>query len=152
MHILRTSIPASAPQIVPGSDWGGGAKRLPDQRPSSCHVELAPGCIFPVPESGLTIDRDFLIKRLPSGCIEIERARACIKLGSRLDVVSNDARGHCSIRWQNGWTLYAHHSVLVGEVLYDSGAALALRSTNALKLGRNGWPIIVRLNATALPL
>jgi hypothetical protein len=141
------ALAAEPPIIEPADLRQAPADHSP---PARCEVELAPGCIRPVPPSGLTLSRALLISQLPRTTLAFERARTWIGLPSRLEYVSNAARGHCAITWNRGWYVIAHRPVYLAGAKYEGGAAVPVERTSTLLLGRNGWPVALLL-AGSLP-
>lgn len=123
-----------------------------EQRPIPCTIELAPGCVQPIGEAGLIINREYLMRTLPASVMALERARNLLNFASRLQSVSRSERGHCFIGWRQGWYLYAYEPVYIGGVKYSRGEAIALEQTTTLLLGREGWPVTVRLNSMSIPI
>lgn len=117
-----------------------------DERPAPCQVELAQGCTFLVPpEAGVAINRDFLFRHLPQPTVARERRRAFLGLPSRLEYVSKSERGHCRLAWGQGWWLSAHKTIYIAGARHDSGARILIARATTLLLGRDGWPITIRV-------
>ena len=134
-----TEPPASSPRAEPA---------LVD-RNRSCSIELAPGCVRSVPGEGLIINRTYLLQQLPTSVAMREKGLVMFGMNSRLQAVSNHDQGHCAIKWNNGWYLHAYRPVYISGHKYDRCEALALDQTTTLVLGRDGWPLTVRLSSTA---
>ncbi|MBC8076300.1 MAG: hypothetical protein H7Y32_09525 [Chloroflexales bacterium] len=120
--------------------------------PTPCLVELAPGYGCHVSALGLDISRAFLLRFLPATLVAVDRIRATLNLLPQIDGVAPADECHCALRWHNGWRLVAHRPVVCGRMLYDGGAQLDLTRSTALLLGVGGWPIIIRINETHIPL
>ena len=123
---------------------------LPVSGSTPCSIELAPGCVRHVPESGQIINRDYLIQQLPMSVSARERGMVLMGMQSRLESVSRDTQGHCSLTYRQGWYLLAHHTVYIGSNKHSNSEALPLEQTVTLLLGRNGWPITIRLHSTLI--
>ncbi len=132
------SAPVTAPRVEPPTV----------DRSRSCSIELAPGCIRPVPGEGLMINRTYLLQQLPASVAMREKGLVMFGMNSRLQAVSNNEQGHCVIKWNNGWYLHAYRPVYINGQKYDRGEALALDQTTTLVLGRDGWTLTVRLSST----
>ena len=57
----------------------------------------------------------FAIQQLPISVSARERALVLIGLKSRLEAVSRDIQGHCTLVYRQGWYLLAHHTVYIGS-------------------------------------
>jgi hypothetical protein len=115
-----------------------------------CSVELAPNCVRQVPETGLVINREYLLATLPKSVVALEHGLNLIGRTSRLLAVSRGEPGHCSIVRQQNWYLVAHNTVYIGSAKYRRNEALPLDQTVTVLLGREGWPITIRLHSTAI--
>ena len=115
-----------------------------------CSIELAPGCVRTVPEVGLIVNREYLIQQLPKSVSTRERALILMGLQSRLETVSRDPEGHCTLLYRQGWYLLARHTVYIGSNKHNNSEALPLEQTVTLLLGSNGWPITIRLHSTQI--
>lgn len=126
---------------------------LAEPQPAVCIVELAQGCSRTVSENRLVITRRYLLDNLPKSIVAREQARTLIGLDSALQAVSNRQDGHCALIWARGWYLHAFRPVYLqdGQVKLDGGETFPLEQTTRLILGRQGWPITVRLSSTMLP-
>jgi hypothetical protein len=141
---------------------GGGQPWAERVRPSGgsmatgcnqmCVVELAPGYGRHVAAAGLDISRSLLLSVLPASLVAADRIRSTLKLPPRIDRVAPADECHCALRWQNGWHLYAHHPVVCGRAVYEGGVLIELPRSTALHLGVGGWPIVIRINETYIPL
>ncbi|NTV65374.1 MAG: hypothetical protein HGA65_17830 [Oscillochloris sp.] len=118
--------------------------------PSSCSVELAPNCVFQVPEIGLKINREYLIQNLPMSVSARERALVLVGMQSRLEAVSRSTEGHCMLIYRQHWYLVANHTIYIGSNKHSHGEALPLEQTVTILLGRAGWPITIRLHSTVI--
>ncbi len=116
--------------------------------PPMCTVELAPGCSRSIADGELQITRSYLLDALPRNIAIREKARMVLGFSSPLQAVSMREGGHCAIRWARGWYLHAFKPVFLGEQKLDHGEALLLEQTTTLVIGREGWPITIRLSST----
>jgi hypothetical protein len=141
-------VAAPAPPIAATPAPASRAEPASADRSRSCSIELSPGCIRPVPGEGLIINRTYLLQQLPNSVAMREKGLVMFGMNSRLQAVSNQDQGHCVIKWNNGWYLHAYRPVYVSGQKYDRGEAFALDQTTTLILGRDGWPLTVRLSST----
>lgn len=152
---MGSTAPLTPPEPPPTNTKPIGSQppiSVPEPRPT-VSVELAAGCSHPVPENGLIITRKFLLSTLPRVIVAREQARQLIGLESALQAVSRRAEGHCAILWARGWYLHAYRPIYLqeGATKLDHGETLPLDQTTRVVLGRNGWPITIRLSSTLFP-
>ncbi len=115
-----------------------------------CSIELAPGCVRSITASGVVINRDYLLRELPQSICTRERALGMVGIASRLMAVSRSETGHCSLIWRQSWYLIAHSPVYLGATRYNHNEAVPIDQTMTILLGRNGWPITIRLHSTGI--
>ncbi|MBP1467298.1 hypothetical protein EYB53_016415 [Candidatus Chloroploca sp. M-50] len=115
-----------------------------------CSIEIAPGCVHQIGEKGLVLNREYLLKELPKSVVARERALTMLGIESRLGAVSRGEPGHCSIIWRQNWYLIAHHQIYISGTKYTRNEAVQINQTTTLLLGREGWPITIRLHSTII--
>lgn len=150
---LKIKVPHPAPPSPAPSPrpLTGTSSPTSQPRPAGpCSVELAPGCVRQVPEMGLIVNRDYLIQQLPKSVSARERALILMGLQSRLEAVSRDTQGHCALVYRQGWYLLAQHTIYIGSNKHSHGEAVPLEQTVTMLLGRDGWPITIRLHSTLI--
>lgn len=128
--------PLSQPASTPGPAPSAG---------TTCTVELAPSCWWAVPESGLVINRAFLLAHLPRRVVALERARTLVGAPSRLEYVGRSPLGHCTLARGQGWQLVALQPVYIGGVIHSGGETVVIEQTMTVLLGRAGWPLTMRV-------
>lgn len=118
--------------------------RMPFAPRSRCQLQLAPGVLIDVPQSGLELSRAYLVEALPQRLVKLENAKHFAGLTSRLHAVSR--KQHCDILPQSSaWLLRAHDLCYAQGRELPSGATTPLTAPLTLVLGRAGWPIHIRL-------
>lgn len=115
-----------------------------------CSLELAPGCVRQIGEAGVVINREYLLQELPPSVRTRERALVLIGLASRLSAVSRGNPGHCSLLWRQSWYLIAHSSLYIGSTRHSHNEAIQVDQTVTVLLGREGWPLTIRLHSTII--
>lgn len=115
-----------------------------------CSIEIAPNCVRQIGESGVVINREYLLQELPPSVLTRERALVLIGLASRLSAVSRSHPGHCSLLWRQSWYLIAHSSLYIGSAKYSCNEAIQVDQTVTVLLGREGWPVTIRLHSTSI--
>jgi hypothetical protein len=144
--------PFSTPLTDRGARIWGAPRHHMHNNASSCAVELAPGYSYSVPDSGLDINHEFLLRYLPAALVATDRTREFLHLPVLLDSVSHGTPGHCSIHWDSGWFLTAHQPIFIDQTCYSDGWRISILHAVSLRLGTPGWPITVRIDATHIPL
>lgn len=148
--------PGTAPLRGPATSKHPTATTAPNpiSRPlpsfSPCSIELAPGCVRQIGETGVVINRDYLLHELPKSVSTLERTLMWMRQESRLLAVSRSEKGHCSIVWKQSWYLMAHHPIYISGNKYSRNEAIQIEETVTLLLGRDGWPITLRLHSTSI--
>ncbi|WP_124681988.1 hypothetical protein [Candidatus Viridilinea mediisalina] len=154
----QSKAPGTAPLRGPATSKRVTTATTPNPSPSSrplpsfspCSIELAPGCVRQIGETGVVINRDYLLRELPKSVSTLERTLMWMRQESRLLAVSRSDNGHCSIVWKQSWYLMAHHPVYISGTKYSRNEAIQIEETVTLLLGRDGWPITIRLHSTSI--
>ncbi len=126
-----------------------GAKLYLD-RPGQMHwwrgiqVRLTDGCVVPVPNDGLRINRGYLLHALPFRVTIVERFK--LYIGRETPLRSVSRRQHCEIvRQGDQWRLYAFSPTSIDGYFLNNGESTPITSPTCLVLGREGWPIEIQL-------
>ena len=130
---------AESPAPQPMPPQGSTALHAAD-----CSLQIAAGVSASVPRAGLELGRAYLLRHLPHAVLVREHALSLAGRRSRLHAVSR--RLHCAIRHgAAGWTLQVYAPTFVEGHCYTDGMSLPLAASTTLLLGREGWPVALRL-------
>lgn len=127
---------------------GNGEAVLASSAGTTCDLLVGDGRVVQVAVTGVVINRAYLLQHLPRPMRLKEEARLFMGLPSRLMQVGREH--HAEVWREDGrWFVRATRPMYVNGRFIDRGVTLPVNVSVKIVLGRDGWPIELRLSSSA---